>query len=483
MNRPPRSATATAPDSIAKGIMSTPVCPPRPYRPGLLLSLLAGAQFLVVLNTSIVNVALPAIGQDLDLTPAGLTWTVNAYLIAFGALLPLGGRLTDLLGHRTAFLSGLLIFTTGSLAASIPSSAGPLITARVIQGIGAALLSPAGLAILLAHQPPGPGRGKALGIWGAASAAGGAAGVLLSGALTSSLGWWAIFAISALAALPCLMATPLLLGPSERKRTARLDVPGALTVTAGLTLLVYGLGTKDATPLPDFVLPAAGLMLLSALLPIERRARNPLLPPALLRNRSLVTGNILMLLLGGVWVATFFFLPLYQQKVLGYSPLEAGLTQLPLAAALMAASWGAGRLSKTLLPGLLVLAAGLLWLARLPVDGAFLPDLLGPSVLIGTGLGLAFVPLTALGVAEVEPRHAGIAGGLINTSRQVGGALGLATLTPLAAPVTPALTAQAHGYRRALVAAALIALLAAATSAIHLLRGRTGEAAPLPGRS
>ncbi|MCX2181953.1 MFS transporter [Streptomyces sp. SKN60] len=203
----------------------------------------------------------------------------------------------------------------------------------------------------------------------------------------------------------------------------------------------------------------------------------------MLRNRSLVTGNILMLLLGAVWVATFFFLPLYQQKVLGYSPLEAGLTQLPLAAALMAASWGAGRLSKSLLPGLLVLAAGLLWLARLPVDGAFLPDLLGPSVLIGTGLGLAFVPLTALGVAGAEPRHAGIAGGLINTSRQVGGALGLAVLTPLAAPAAPELAALAHGYRRALVAAALIALLAAAASAIHLLRGRSRAATPLPSRS
>ncbi|OSZ59743.1 hypothetical protein OQI_14690 [Streptomyces pharetrae CZA14] len=436
-----------------------------------------------MLNTSIVNVALPAIGQELDLTSAGLTWAVNAYLIAFGALLPLGGRLTDLLGHRTAFLSGLLLFAAGSLAASIPSGAGPLITARAGQGIGAALLSPAGLAILLAHRPPGPRRGKALGIWGAASAAGGAAGVLLSGVLTSSLGWWAVFAVSALAALPCLVATPLLLGPSKRKHTAGLDVPGALTVTAGLTLLVHGLGTKDATPLPDFVLPAAGLMLLSALMPIERRARNPLLPPALLRNHSLVTGNILMLLLGAVWVATFFFLPLYQQRVLGYSPLEAGLTQLPLAAALMAASWGAGRLSKTLLPGLLVLAAGLLWLARLPVDGAFLPDLLGPSVLIGTGLGLAFVPLTALGVAEAEPRHAGIAGGLINTSRQLGGALGLAVLTPLAAPATPALAALAHGYRRPLVAAALIALLAASASAIHLLRGRSGAGAPPPGRS
>ncbi|MFE6199158.1 MFS transporter [Streptomyces sp. NPDC057838] len=460
-----------------------PVPAPRPHRPALLLSLLAGAQFLVVLNTSIVNVALPAIGQDLNLTPNGLAWTVNAYLIAFGALLPLGGRLTDLLGHRTAFLSGLLLFAAGSLAASIPSGAGPLITARAVQGIGAALLSPSGLAILLAHRPSGPGRGKALGIWGAASAAGGAAGVLLGGVLTSSLGWWAVFAVSALAALPCLVATPVLLAPGIRDSTARLDLPGALTVTAGLTLLVYGLGAEDATPLPDVVLPAAGLALLAALVPIERRARNPLLPPALLRNRSLVTGNLLMLLLGAVWVATFFFLPLYQQKVLGYSPLEAGLTQLPLAAALMAASWGAGRLPKTLLPGLVVLAAGLLWLARLPVDGAFLPDLLGPSVLVGTGLGLAFVPLTALGVAEAEPQHAGIAGGLINTSRQVGGALGLAVLTPLAAPAAPALTAQAHGYRRALAAAALIALLAAAASVVHLLRSRTGAAAPLPGRS
>ncbi|MEU1471132.1 MFS transporter [Streptomyces sp. NPDC005761] len=471
--------------------MSTPASfPARPPRPGLLLALLAGAQFLVVLNTSIVNVALPAIGQDLELTPNGLAWIVNAYLIAFGALLPLGGRLTDLLGHRTAFLAGLLVFAVGSLAAGVSSGSGTLIAARAVQGLGAALLSPASLAILLAHWAPGPGRGKALGLWGAASAAGGAAGVLLSGVLTGTLGWWAIFAISALLALPGLIGTPLLLARSERKRTARLDVPGALIVTAGLTLLVYGLGAKDATPLPDFVLPAAGMLLLSALMPIERRAEDPLLPPALLRTRSVATGNLLMLLLGAVWVATFFFLPLYQQKVLGYSPLEAGLTQLPLAAALMAASWAAGRLRGTLLPGLIVLAAGLLWLARLPLDGAFLPDLLGPSVLIGAGLGLAFVPLTALGIERAEPRHAGIAGGLINTSRQVGGALGLAILTTLAAPAaaraTPALATLAYGYRRALVAAALIALLAAAGAGIHLLRGRNRAATPepaLPGSS
>ncbi|MFD9541935.1 MFS transporter [Streptomyces sp. NPDC060022] len=465
--------------------MTLAASPPR-SRPDLLLVLLAGAQFLVVLNTSIVNVALPAIGQDLDLTPTGLAWIVNAYLIAFGALLPLGGRLTDLLGHRTAFLAGLLVFAAGSLAASLSAGPTALIAARAVQGIGAALLSPASLAILLAQWPPGPARGKALGIWGAASAAGGAAGVLLSGVLTSALGWWAIFAISALLALPGLIATLLLLTRSERKPTARLDVPGALIVTAGLTLLVYGLGAKDATPLPDFVLPAAGMLLLSVLMPIERRAKDPLLPPSLLRNRSTATGNLLMLLLGAVWVATFFFLPLYQQKILGYTPLEAGLTQLPLAAALTAASWGAGRLRGTLLPGLLVLAAGLLWLARLPADGAFLPDLLGPSLLIGAGLGLAFVPLTALGIEGAEPQHAGTAGGLINTSRQVGGALGLAVLTSLAAPAAgraaPALAALAHGYRRALVATALIALLAAAGAGIRLLRGRnrtsTTAAAP-----
>ncbi len=295
--------------------------------------------------------------------------------------------------------------------------------------------------------------------------------------LTSTLGWWAVFAISALLALPGLVTTPLLLIRGEHGRSSRLDVPGALIVTAGLTLLVYGLGAKGEMPLPDFVLPAAGVLLLLTLMPVERRARDPLLPPVLLRSRSAVTGNLLMLLLGAVWVATFFFLPLYQQKVLGYSPLEAGLTQVPLAAALMAASWGAGRLRGTLLPGLLVLATGLVWLARLPVDGAFLTDLLGPSVLIGAGLGLAFVALTALGIAEVEPRHAGIAGGLINTSRQVGGALGLAILSPLANPAVgraaPGPAALAYGYRRALVAAALIALLAAAGTGIHLMRGRS----------
>ncbi|MBA4863352.1 MFS transporter [Streptomyces sp. PSKA54] len=455
------------------------------------LTLLASAQFLVVLNTSIVNVALPAVGGDLGLSQSGMTWVVNAYLIAFGALLPVGGRLADVFGNRRSFVAGLALFAAGSvggslagaLAASVSSGsgAGLLIASRAVQGIGAAVLSPAALAILLSQSPPGPVRGRALGVWGAASAAGGAAGVLLGGLLTSVLGWWSVFAVSAAIGVPVLLAVPRLIPRDVRNQQGRLDLPGALAATAGLVLLVHGLGSRDGSSLQNLVVPAAGILLLLALVPLERRAKDPLIPPLLLGNRSVVAGNVLMLLLGAVWVGTFFFLPLYQQDVLDYSPLTAGLTQLPLAAALMAASTLAGRLRGTLLPGLLLLAAGLLWLARLPVEGSFVADLLGPTVLTGLGLGLAFVPLTALGVSGVDARHAGVAGGLINTTRQVGGALGLALLTTLAAPaaataavVGPA-AAAVHGYRRALVGAALIALLAAIGAAVHSVRA--------PGRS
>lgn len=449
-----------------------------PYAParraGAALALFASAQFLVVLNTSVVNVALPVVGRDLGAGQTGLTWVVNAYLLAFGALLPVGGRLADVFGRRRVFVAGLVLFTAGSLAAGIPSGTGALIAARAVQGAGAAVLSPAALALLLAQSPPGPVRGRALGLWGAASAAGGAAGVLLGGVLTDALGWWSVFAVSAVAAVPVLLSVPSLVPRDARDRTGSLDLPGALAMTTGLLLLVYGFGSRDGSVVRDLV-PAAGIFLLLTLVSIERRAEDPLVPPVLLRNRSVVAGNLLMLPLGTVWVGTFFFLPLYQQKVLGYGPLTAGLTQLPLAAALMAASALAGRLRGTLVPGLVVLAAGLLWLARLPLDGAFPTDLLGPTILIGLGLGLAFVPLTALGVTGVDAPHTGVAGGLVNTTRQVGGALGLAVLASLAAPAAgpapagPA--ALAHGYRRAFVGAALIAVLTAIGAAVHQRTG------------
>ncbi|MGW4469925.1 MFS transporter [Nonomuraea sp. NPDC004354] len=418
---------------------------------GAVLALLAASQFLVVLNTSIVNVALPVIGDDLGLTPAGLSWVVNAYLIAFGALLLVGGRLADLYGRRRVLLAGLALFTAGSLAAAVPAGAGWLIAARAVQGVGAAVLSPAALAVLLALYAPGTERARALGVWGSVSAAGGAAGVLLSGLLTDAFGWWSIFAVSVPVGLFALTAVARLVAGDARTAGGRLDLAGAVTVTAGLTGVVHGLGGGGA------VTVGVGVLLLAGFVLVERRAADPLVPAGLLRTASVGVGNLVMLLLGMVWVGTFFFLPLYQQRVLGYSPLAAGLTQVPLALALMLAPLAAGRLRAPLVPGLVTLAAGLAWLARAPENGTFLADLLGPSLLVGAGLGLAFVPLTALGVAGVPGERSGVAGGLINTTRQVGGALGLAVLASVAG-LAPS---ELSGYHRAFAAAAAISLLAA----------------------
>ncbi|CAM5567059.1 MFS transporter [Streptomyces fumanus] len=461
--------------------MTVQTLPHKSRSSGAVLAVLSASQFLVTLNTSIVNVALPAIGADLHLSSSALTWIVNAYLIAFGALLPAGGRLADLFGRRRVFAAGLVLFTAGSIAASIPAGGALLIAGRAVQGVGAAVLSPAALAILLSVSPAGPARNKALGVWGAVSAAGGAAGVLFSGVLTSGLGWWAIFAVSAVIGLPLLLAVPALVPGDVRRADGRLDVLGALIITAGLLLLVYGLGRIDWSRPSTTLVAASGLALLLLLGPVERRAAEPLVPPVLLHSRSVVVGNVLMLLLGMVWVATFFFLPLYQQRVLGYSPLVAGVTQLPLAAALMSASTLAGRVKGTLVPGLLLLAGGLVWLARVPVRGGFLADLLGPTLLIGVGLGLAFVPLTALGVAGVSPDHAGVAGGLINTTRQVGGALGLAVLTSVAAGATGGGTSPAHladGYRSALLTASGLVLFTALVAGAYTAWTRRHSARP-----
>ncbi|MEU6412248.1 MFS transporter [Microbispora sp. NPDC046933] len=443
---------------------------------GASLALLASSQFLVVLNTSIVNVALPAIGDDLRLSAAGLSWVVNAYLIAFGALLPAGGRIADLYGGRRALAAGLALFTAGSAGAALSPGAGALIAARAVQGVGAAVLSPAALAVLLALYPAGAARGRALGVWGSVSAAGGAAGVLLGGLLTDALGWWSVFAVGVPVAAFVLAAVPRLVPGDDRPpRGGGLDLPGTLSVTLGLLGVAYGLGGGGWPTI------AAGVALLGVFALWERRVEQgaeqgikqgikqgaavPLIPPSLLRTADVGIGNVLMLLLGMVWVGTFFFLPLYQQRVLGYSPLEAGLTQLPLALALVLAPLAAGRLRRTLVPGLLTLAAGLAWLARAPEHGTFLVDLLGPTVLVGAGLGLAFVPLTALGVTGVPGERAGVASGLITTTRQVGGALGLAVLTSVAGLAPAGVT----GYRYAFLAAAAISLVAATAA---FLKGR-----------
>jgi EmrB/QacA subfamily drug resistance transporter len=451
-------------------------------RHGAALAVLAAAQFAVALSTSIVNVALPAVRDGAGLSDTGMSWVVNSYGLAFGALLLLGGRAADLVGRRRVLLAGLALFAAASVAAGLATSPWTLITARTAQGVGAAAVAPAALSLVMRLFPPGPGRAKALGVWGAVSGAGGAAGVLLGGVLTEGLGWPWIFHVSGLGAALVLVGTVALVpaAPPDEGAPRRLDLLGTLTVTAGLVALVYGLTSAGRSGWTDpWVLAALGTaaVLLALFLLVERRHTAPLLPPRLWSEGLVAPANLVMTLLGSVWVGLFFFLPLYQQQVLGAGPLEAGLSQLPLAAANMLGSSLAPRLSRrlgphvTLAAGLLTQAAGLMWLSRITADGTFLTDVLGPILVIGLGLGTAFVQLTGAAVTGVRPADTGLASGLVNTTRQIGGAVGLAVLGTLAASRTAAAAhhhspaeALTEGYRLAfLVSAAVLAAGAALT--------------------
>ncbi|WP_410586342.1 DHA2 family efflux MFS transporter permease subunit [Amycolatopsis sp. lyj-23] len=442
---------------------------------GAALAALAGAQFVVMLATSIVNVALPQIRAGVGLSDTATTWVVNAYGLAFGALLLAGGRVADLLGRRRVLLAGLAVFGISSLAAGLAASPVMLIAARAVQGLGAAVIAPAALALVMGLFPPGPGRGRALAVWGAVSGAGGAAGVLLGGVLTQAWGWSWIFHVVAIGAFAVLVGVVAGVPAEPAVDSGRFDVFGTATVTLALTALVWGLtsarrsGWTDPAVLSAFAATAA---LLTAFVLIERRHPNPLLPPRLFRTGRVTAGNTLMALLGSVWIALFFFLPLYQQEVLGSSPLVTGLGQLPLAFANMLGSTLAPRISRrigsaaTVTGALLTEAAGLLWLSGISAHGSYLADVLGPGILIGLGLSVAFVELTGLSVEGVPRPDAGLAGGLVNTTRQVGGAIGLAVLATLAGTTTahtaqPRLEALTAGYRVAfgISAAAVLALL------------------------
>ncbi|MEU3859977.1 MFS transporter [Streptomyces sp. NPDC028722] len=473
--------------------MKSPTGTTRRVRPRAALAALAGAQFTVMLATSVVNVALPRIRAGVGLSDGGTTWVVNAYGLAFGALLLAGGRAADLFGRRRTLLAGLALFGTASLAAGLAHSAGPLIAARTAQGVGAAVVAPAALALVMDVFPPGPGRGRALGVWGAVSGAGAAAGVLLGGLLTQLLGWAWTFHAVALGTAVVAGGVAAFVPRVPGGRPGRFDVLGATAVTAALTALVWALTTARRTgwsAAPVLAALALAAVLLAVFARLEHRHPDPLLPPRLFATGTVTAGNVLMALLGSVWTALFFFLPLYQQQVLGYGPLVTGLGQLPLAAATMLGSTVAPRLARrpgppvTAATALLTEAAGLLWLSRIRADGGYWSDVLGPAVLIGLGLGVAFVQLTALAVAGVPRADAGLAGGLVNTTRQAGGAAGLAVLTTLAGSVTAhAAAGRTHaealttGYRTAFaVSAALLALSAALAPA--LARRRAVPAAP-----
>ncbi|MFB6614122.1 MFS transporter [Streptomyces sp. NPDC085524] len=477
---------------------------PRAPRPGAVLAALAAAQFTVMLATSIVNVALPQIRSGAGLSDGGTTWVVNAYGLAFGALLLAGGRLADLLGRRLVLTTGLALFAAASTAAGLATSSGVLITARAVQGLGAAAIAPASLALAMELFPTGPGRGRALGVWGAVSGAGGAAGVLLGGAVTEAWGWRWIFHVVALGTVLVAAAVTVLVpagsgsrsGSPSASPSGRFDLLGTATVTLALTCLVWGLTTVRATGWTDArVVGALGTaaLLLAAFAVIEVRSPDALVPPRLLRAGRVAAGNLLMALLGSVWIALFFFLPLYQQQVLGSGPLTTGAGQLPFAAANMLGSGLAPLLARrvgaraAVTAALLTEAAGLLWLSRMSADGSYAADVLGPSVLVGLGLGAAFVQITAFAVEGVRPQDAGLAGGLVNTTRQVGGAIGLAALTTLAASVTagashhaPAAEALTAGYRTAFAVSAAVLALTAVLALLLTRRPGAAHATPTP---
>ncbi len=407
------------------------------------LLLLAVTQFVIVIDASIVNVALPTIGSHLHFSRDDLSWVVNAYTLAFGGFLMLGGRMADLLGRRRMFMLGLIVFSLASFAGGIAQSEEWLIAARAIQGLGAAIVSPAALSIITTTFAEGQERNRALGIWGAVAGAGGAAGVLLGGILTSGLSWrWVLF-VNVPIGLAAAVAAPRTLAESKAQEHGRaFDIPGAVTVTAGLALLVYAVvdavnsGWGSSTTLLRLAGAAA---LLIAFVVIELRQHDPLMPFSILRLRTLRGANIVGLLIGMSLFSMFFFISLYLQEVLHYSAITTGLAYLPLAVGIILSAGLASQLTTRLgfkpplVAGLLLVAGALFWFAQVPATGgSFASDVLGPSIMAAVGLGLSFVPVTIAAVAGTKPSEAGLASGLINTSQQVGGALGLAILATIA---------------------------------------------------
>jgi EmrB/QacA subfamily drug resistance transporter len=406
------------------------------------LALLCVAQFVVVLDASIVNVALPTIGEALDFSESNLPWVVNAYVLTFGGFLLLGGRLADLLGRRRVFMAGLVLFAFASLAGGLAGNSGQLIAARAVQGLGAAILSPAALSIVATTFRDGAERNKALGIWGAVAGSGGAAGVLLGGVLTETLGWeWVLWVNVPIGIAAAAIAPSLIAETRAEGEVRHFDVAGAVTITLGLSALVFALldaetaGWGSAQTIGTL---AASVLLLSSFVAIERRSRAPLVPFSIFRIRTITGANVVGVLVGASLFSMFFFISLYMQQVLGYSPIHAGLSYLPLAVSIILSAGIASQLvtkvgfKPILATGMGLIAVGLLWFSQISVDGSFLADILGPSLLAAVGLGFAFVPVTIAAVSGVEDREQGLASGLINTAQQVGGALGLAILAAVA---------------------------------------------------
>ena len=414
-------------------------------RLGLALLVIATAQLMVVLDATIVNVALPHIQRAFGFSGSGLEWVVNAYALTFGGLLLLGGRAGDLLGRRKVFIAGLLLFAAASLAGGFATSQAWLLAARAVQGVGGAITAPTALALITTTFPEGTPRNRAMGVYAAMSVAGGAVGLLAGGLLTTYASWrWVLF-VNVPIGLAAALAAPRVLGESERQR-GRFDLPGAITGTGGLAALVYGL--SNAATSPDgvshwgdakvVVSLVASVVLLAAFAVIEIRSQHALLPLRLLRDRDRTGANLIMLCVGTTIFGMFFFLTVFMQGVWEYSALKTGLAYLPLTAAILVASGAAAQLVSRigarplLLAGSPTVAGGLYWLSGISEHSSYAGGVLGPMLVTATGLGLLFVPLTLVAMSRVPEEESGIASSLRNTGQQVGGSIGLAVLGTVA---------------------------------------------------
>jgi EmrB/QacA subfamily drug resistance transporter len=438
---------------------------------GLALVVIATAQLMIVLDSTVVNVALPHIQTALGFSGSGLEWVINAYALTLGGLLLLGGRAGDLLGRRRMFVIGLLLFSAASLLGGLATTQAWLLTARAVQGVGGAIVAPTALALIATTFPEGPARSRAMGVYASMSAVGGAVGLIAGGLLVSYANWrWVLF-VNVPIGIAAALAAPAVL-PATARRPGRFDLPGAVTGTGGVAALVYGLstaatGADGVSHWGDPKVLAAlttGVVLLAAFVAVEMRSSHALLPMRLLRNRNRAGANLIMLGIGTAMFGVFFFVALFAQDVWGYSPLRTGVTFLPLTAALLATSVAAGSLVQRLgarpllLAGSAACSGGMYWLSRMGEHGSYAGGLLGPELVIGIGLGLLFVPLPLVAMAGVPEADSGAAASLLNVGRQVGGAIGLALLG------TVAWTVVSNSLR----SHAATAAGAASSAAVHL---------------
>ena len=452
----------------------------------LALALLSAVQFMVVLDIAIVNVALPSIQVDLGFSESNLQWVISAYALVFGGFLLLGGRAADLLGRRRLFLAGIVVFSVASLLAGLAWSEGSLIVARALQGLGAAVITPAALSILSTTFVEGRERNIALGVWGAVGGFGAAAGVLMGGILTSALSWSWIFFVNVPVGATALVLTPFLLKESRDASVKSFDALGAVLVTAGLSSVVYAItqaGQDGWTAAKTVSFFAAGLVLLAGFVAWELRHPEPLMRLGILRVKTVSGANVSGFILGTATFSLFLMLTLYMQQVLGYSPMKTGVAYLAVAGTAIFTSAIAAQLvtrigvKPALLIGMTALTGGLVYFTQVSVGGSYLGDLLPGFLLIAVGLGFSFVPISIAALAGIEAAEAGLASGLINTSQQIGGALGIAALSTIATTRTSdaiatgstQASALVTGFHGAFVAGAIIASVGIA-AAVTLIR-------------